>query len=113
MRIVREEVFGPVISVEKFTTEEEAIHLANDTVYGLSAGFWTRDPDRIYRVSRALRFGTVWINDFNIYFTQAPWGGYKQSGMGRELGKTGLEEYTEIKHIYQNHATKPMNWFGC
>ncbi len=113
MRIVQEEVFGPVISVEKFGTEQEAIDLANGTVYGLSAGFWTRDPDRIYRVSRALRFGTVWINDFNIYFTQAPWGGYKQSGLGRELGRTGLEEYTEIKHIYQNHATKPVNWFGC
>ncbi|WP_462324020.1 betaine-aldehyde dehydrogenase [Desulfoplanes sp.] len=113
MRIVQEEVFGPVVSVETFSTEEEAIRLANDTVYGLSAGFWTRDPDRIYRVSRALRFGTVWINDFNVYFTQAPWGGYKQSGMGRELGKTGLEEYTETKHIYQNHATKPLNWFGC
>lgn len=113
MRIVQEEVFGPVISVEKFGTEQEAIDLANGTVYGLSAGFWTRDPDRIYRVSRALKFGTVWINDFNIYFTQAPWGGYKQSGLGRELGRTGLEEYTEIKHIYQNHATKPVNWFGC
>jgi len=113
MRIVQEEVFGPVISVERFGTEQEAIDLANGTVYGLSAGFWTRDPDRIYRVSRALKFGTVWINDFNIYFTQAPWGGYKQSGLGRELGRTGLEEYTEIKHIYQNHATKPVNWFGC
>jgi betaine-aldehyde dehydrogenase len=52
------------------------------------------------------------VNDFNIYFTQAPWGGYKQSGLGRELGQTGLEEYTEIKHIYQNHAPKPINWFG-
>jgi betaine-aldehyde dehydrogenase len=113
MRIVQEEVFGPVISVEKFHTEAEAVRLANDTVYGLSAGFWTRDPDRIDRVSRALRFGTVWVNDFNVYFTQAPWGGYKQSGLGRELGRMGLEEYTEVKHIYQNHNTQPMHWFGC
>ena len=112
MRIVQEEVFGPVITVEKFDTEEEAVRRANDTVYGLSAGFFTRDPDRIARVSKALRFGTVWVNDFNVYFTQAPWGGYKQSGMGRELGSAGLEEYTEIKHIYQNHNTTPLNWFG-
>jgi betaine-aldehyde dehydrogenase len=112
MRIVQEEVFGPVISVEKFDTEEEALENANSTVYGLSAGFWTKDPDRIYRMSRALRFGTVWVNDFNVYFPQAPWGGYKQSGLGRELGRVGLEEYTEIKHIYQNHNASPMNWFG-
>ena len=112
MRIVQEEVFGPVISVERFATESEAIQRANSTIYGLSAGFWTRDPDRIARVSRALRFGTVWINDFNVYFVQAPWGGYRQSGLGRELGRMGLEEYTEVKHIYQNHATQPINWFG-
>ncbi|SKA96947.1 betaine-aldehyde dehydrogenase [Paucidesulfovibrio gracilis DSM 16080] len=112
MRIVQEEVFGPVISVERFHTEEEAVQRANATVYGLSAGFWTRDPDRIHRVSRALRFGTVWVNDFNVYFVQAPWGGYKQSGLGRELGRMGLEEYTEVKHIYQNHANKPLHWFG-
>ncbi len=112
MRIVQEEVFGPVITVEKFRTEEEAVRMANATVYGLSAGFWTKDADRIKRVSPKLRFGTVWINDFNVYFTQAPWGGYKQSGLGRELGKTGLEEYTEIKHIYQNHNNKVINWFG-
>ncbi|MGL1861402.1 MAG: betaine-aldehyde dehydrogenase [Pseudodesulfovibrio sp.] len=112
MRIVQEEVFGPVITIERFTTEEEVIERANDTIYGLSAGFWTRDADRIERVSKALRFGTVWANDFNVYFVQAPWGGYKQSGLGRELGKIGLEEYTEVKHIYRNHATKPINWFG-
>lgn len=113
MRIVQEEVFGPVITVERFSTEDEAIERANSTVYGLSAGFWTRDPDRIQRVSRALRFGTVWVNDFNVYFVQAPWGGYKQSGMGRELGRIGLEEYTEVKHIYQNHKTQALNWFGA
>jgi betaine-aldehyde dehydrogenase len=112
MRIVQEEVFGPVITVERFATEKEVIKRANDTIYGLSAGFWTRDPDRIERVSKALRFGTVWVNDFNVYFVQAPWGGYKQSGLGRELGKMGLEEYTEVKHIYRNHATKALNWFG-
>jgi len=112
MRIVQEEVFGPVISVEKFETEDEVVARANSTVYGLSAGFWTRDPDRIHRVAKKLHFGTVWVNDFNVYFVQAPWGGYKQSGQGRELGRAGLEEYTETKHIYQNYNTTALNWFG-
>jgi betaine-aldehyde dehydrogenase len=112
MRIVREEVFGPVISVETFSDESEAMTRANSSIYGLAAGFWTRDPDRIHRLSKGLRFGTVWVNDFNVYFTQAPWGGYKQSGLGRELGRSGLEEYTEVKHIFQNHSPKPLNWFG-
>ncbi len=112
MRIVQEEVFGPVITVERFTSETEVIRRANSTIYGLAAGFWTRDPDRIQRVSAALRFGTVWINDFNVYFTQAPWGGFKQSGIGRELGRAGLEEYTEVKHIFQNHKPQALHWFG-
>jgi len=112
MRVVQEEVFGPVITVERFSSEEEAVRRANSTIYGLSAGFWTRDPDRIHRLAGKLRFGTVWINDFNVYFTQAPWGGYKQSGLGRELGRLGLEEYQEVKHVYQNHAGKPALWFG-
>ncbi len=113
MRIVQEEVFGPVITVERFSTEEEALRNANSTIYGLSAGFWTRDPDRIRRMSAGLRFGTVWVNDFNVYFTQAPWGGFKQSGLGRELGRMGLEEYTEVKHVFQNHNARPVHWFGA
>ena len=112
MRIVKEEVFGPVITVERFEKEEEVITSANATVYGLSAGFWTKDQARIDRVSKALRFGTVWVNDFNVYFAQAPWGGYKQSGNGRELGRSGLEEYFEQKHLYQNHKPQALNWFG-
>lgn len=112
MAIVKEEIFGPVIHIEKFKSEEEAISNANDTIYGLSAGFWTNDAQRIDRVSKALRFGTVWVNDFNIYFVQAPWGGYKQSGLGRELGHAGLEEFQEVKHIYQNFNPTPLNWFG-
>ena len=113
MRIVREEVFGPVITVERFDTEAQVVALANDTPYGLSAGFWTRDEERIDRVSGALRFGTVWINDFNVYFAQAPWGGYKQSGIGRELGRAGLDEYLETKHLYRNHKPAPLGWFGA
>jgi betaine-aldehyde dehydrogenase len=112
MRIVREEVFGPVITVERFSGEEEAVRLANNTIYGLAAGFWTNNPDRMHRIARRLRFGTVWVNDFNVYFTQAPWGGYKQSGLGRELGRQGMEEYTEVKHIFQNYKPEPLRWFG-
>jgi betaine-aldehyde dehydrogenase len=112
MSVVRDEVFGPVITVERFSSEAEAVALANDTEYGLSAGFRTRDADRIRRVSRALRFGTVWVNDYNVYFAEAPWGGFKRSGIGRELGRAGLEEYTEMKHIYESHAPKSLDWFG-
>ena len=111
MRIVQEEVFGPVITVEHFSSEEQAVRLANDTVYGLSAGFWTTDEARIERLSRALRFGTVWINSYNVYFASAPWGGYKQSGVGRELGRQGLEEYTEVKHVFRALTPRPLGWF--
>lgn len=112
MRIVKEETFGPILTVETFQTEEEAISLANDTIYGLAGAVWTQDMNRAERVSRALRMGTVWINDYHPYFPQAPWGGYKQSGIGRELGKTGLEEYTEQKHVYKNLQPQPLRWFG-
>ncbi len=113
MRIVQEEHFGPVLTIERFKSEEQAVEWANSTIYGLSGAVWSKDQNKAERVAAALRMGTVWINDFNIYFAQAPWGGYKQSGIGRELGKLGLEEYTEVKHIYQNIATEPLNWFGA
>ncbi len=111
MAVVQDEAFGPVITVEKFTTEEEAIQLANDSIYGLSGGVWTRDIAKAERCVAKMRMGTVWINDFNSYFPHAPWGGYKQSGIGRELGKLGLDEYTETKHIMHNLKPEPMNWF--
>lgn len=111
MRIVQEEVFGPVLTVERFSSEEEVIQLANDTIYGLAGAVWTNDSRKAERVVSKLRIGTVWINDFHPYFAQAPWGGYKQSGLGRELGKTGLEEYTETKHIFENIAPQPLYWF--
>jgi len=112
MQIVQQESFGPVITVERFSNEDEAVKKANNTEYGLSAGFWTTDNSRIKRVSSKLKFGTVWVNDFNIYFPKAPWGGYKQSGIGRELGFSGLDEYCETKHIYQNFNNTPFKWFG-
>jgi betaine-aldehyde dehydrogenase len=111
MRIAREEIFGPVITVERFNGEEQALKLANDTLFGLAAGVWTRDIGKANRMARRLRAGTVWINDYNVAFPQAPWGGYKSSGIGRELSRAGLDEFSEIKHIYLNTAPEPLNWF--
>ena len=111
MRVVREETFGPILTVERFETEAEAVELGNDTEYGLSGGVWTSDAGRAERVATALRHGTVWINDFGPYVPAAEWGGFKRSGNGRELGPTGLAEYQEHKHIWQNTAPAPMQWF--
>lgn len=111
MDVVQHEGFGPVITVEKFNSEEEAMELANDSIYGLSGGVWTNDIVKAERCVAKMRMGTVWINDFNVYFPHAPWGGYKQSGIGRELGKHGLDEYQETKHILHNLKPEPINWF--
>jgi betaine-aldehyde dehydrogenase len=111
MRIVQEEVFGPIVTVERFHTEEEAVELANDTRYGLAGGVWTNDAGRAQRVAERLRHGTVWINDFRPYVPQAEWGGFGRSGIGRELGPTGLREYQEAKHIYHNLQPAPSGWF--
>ncbi len=112
MDVVQKEGFGPVITVEKFSTEAEAVRLANDSIYGLSGGVWSQDIAKAERIAAQLRMGTVWINDFNIFFAQAPWGGYKQSGIGHELGVQGLEEYTELKHVFHNTDPQPSHWFG-
>ncbi|GEN46243.1 betaine-aldehyde dehydrogenase [Alkalibacillus haloalkaliphilus] len=111
MDIVQDEAFGPIITVEKFKSEEDAVKLANDSIYGLAGGVFTNDIAKAERCAAKMRMGTVWINEFNVYFPHAPWGGYKQSGIGRELGKLGIEEYTETKHILQNVKPEPLNWF--
>ncbi|WP_199255935.1 aldehyde dehydrogenase family protein [Mycolicibacterium mengxianglii] len=111
MRIVTEETFGPILTVERFTSEAEAIALGNDTEYGLAAGVRTSDAARGERVVRALRHGTVWLNDFGYYTASAEWGGFGKSGNGRELGPTGLAEYQELKHIWHNTAPTAAGWF--
>ena len=112
MRVVREETFGPILTVERFGTEAEAIALANDTEYGLAGAVFTTDGARAHRVAAALRCGTVWINDYHPYIPGAEWGGMKRSGNGRELGLTGLAEYQEAKHIWHNTAPAPQHWFS-
>ena len=111
MRVVREETFGPILTVERFGTEVQALALANDTEYGLAGAVFTADGERAHRVASALRCGTVWINDYHPYIPGAEWGGFKRSGNGRELGLTGLAEYQEAKHIWQNTAPAPQRWF--
>ena len=100
MVVAREEIFGPVVSVITFETEEEAVRLANDTPYGLSGSLWTRDGARQLRVARALRTGAIGVNSNSSVFPQAPFGGYKQSGVGKELGMEGLVHNTELKSVF-------------
>jgi len=100
--IAREEIFGPVMAVLPFSSVEEVVELANDNDYGLAAAIWTKDITKALRTARALRAGIVWINDTQPAPTEMPWGGYKQSGIGRELGREGIEDYLEKKSIYVN-----------
>ncbi len=100
MRIAQEEIFGPVVCVIKYDSDEEAVAIANDSIYGLAGGVFSTNIARAERVARGVRTGTMWINNFHIFAEYCPFGGYKQSGVGRELGKWGLEEYTQIKRIH-------------
>lgn len=111
MRIVQEEIFGPVLAVQKFKDEAEAIELANGTVYGLAGGVFTLDGAKAMRVIKKLRSGITWINSYHPTYNEAPWGGYKQSGIGRGLGTFGLEEFTEVKQININMQVEPVGWF--
>ena len=111
MKIVQEEIFGPVAVVQKFKTEEEAIDLANGTPFGLAGAVFTNDVTRAFKVVKALKAGITWINGYHNTYNECPWGGYKQSGWGRELGTYGLEAYTEVKQINLNMDPQPIGWF--
>jgi betaine-aldehyde dehydrogenase len=112
MRVAQEEIFGPVVSVITFDGEEDLIRQANEVVYGLSAGLWTKDITRAHRFAKAIRAGTVWINTFNMFNAASPFGGYKQSGYGREMGKHALEMYTNVKSVWVDLSGKPIGWYG-
>lgn len=111
MTIVREEIFGPVVTVQTFRTEEEALELANDTPYGLAGAVFTSDVTRALRVIKEIRAGITWVNCYNPTFNEAPWGGYKMSGIGRELGVHGLEEYQEVKQVNINLTPGVVGWY--
>jgi betaine-aldehyde dehydrogenase len=111
MRIAREEIFGPVLSVLSFSSEDEAVEMANDTPYGLAAGVWTKDITQGLRVIQQLRAGITWLNTYHPTFNELPWGGFKQSGIGRELGLYGIEEYLETKQVNINLDEAPIGWY--
>jgi betaine-aldehyde dehydrogenase len=112
MRVAQEEIFGPVVSVIAFEGEEDLIKQANEVVYGLSAGIWTKDITRAHRFAKAIKAGVVWINTYNMFNAASPFGGYKQSGYGREMGKHALEMYTHVKSVWVDLSGKPIGWFG-
>jgi betaine-aldehyde dehydrogenase len=110
-RIAREEIFGPVATVIPFENEADAVKIANDTPYGLAAAVWTRDIFKAFRAVRKIRAGIVWVNHMQPTYVEAPWGGFKQSGFGRELGPWGIEEYLETKQVHINLNEQPIGWY--
>jgi aldehyde dehydrogenase len=111
MRIFQEEIFGPVVSVTTFKTDEEALAIANDTLYGLGAGVWSRDANRCYRFGRAIQAGRVWTNCYHAYPAHAAFGGYKQSGIGRETHKMMLDHYQQTKNLLVSYSAKKLGFF--
>jgi aldehyde dehydrogenase (NAD+) len=112
MRVAQEEIFGPVVSVITFADEDDLIKQANDTIYGLSAGIWTRDITRAHRFAKEIKAGVVWINTYNMFNAASPFGGYKQSGYGREMGRHALDLYTQVKSVWVDLSGRPMGWYG-
>ena len=111
MRIFQEEIFGPVLSVTPFDDEEEALSIANDTLYGLGSGVWTRDINRAYRMGRGIQAGRVWTNCYHLYPAHAAFGGYKKSGIGRENHKMMLDHYQQTKNVLVSYSPKAMGFF--
>ena len=111
MRVFQEEIFGPVVCVTTFKTNEEAIAIANDTLYGLGAGVWTRDAHELYQVPRAIQAGRVWVNCYHAYPAHAPFGGYKKSGFGRENHKMMLGYYRQTKNMLISYDKKKLGFF--
>jgi aldehyde dehydrogenase len=111
MRIFQEEIFGPVLSVTTFEDDDEAMSIANDTLYGLGAGIWTRNVNRAYRFGRGLQAGRVWTNCYHLYPAHAAFGGYKKSGIGRETHKMMLDHYQQTKNVLVSYSPKPMGFF--
>ena len=112
MRVAQEEIFGPVVSVISFKDEDDLIKQANDTIYGLSAGIWTQDITRAHRFAREIKAGVIWINTYNMFNAASPFGGYKQSGYGREMGRHALDLYTQVKSVWVDLSGKAIGWFG-
>ena len=111
MRVAQEEIFGPVLVVIPFDTEAEAVALANNTIYGLAGGVWTKDGAKAMRVAQAVRAGTMYVNTYNWSPVELPWGGYKQSGLGRELGDAGIDEFTEAKSLIFDTSSQPLGLY--
>jgi aldehyde dehydrogenase len=111
MRIFQEEIFGPVLAVTTFKTEQEALRIANDTLYGLGAGVWTRDTSRAFRMGRGIKAGRVWTNCYHLYPAGAAFGGYKSSGVGRENHRMMLDHYTQTKCMLVSYDPKPLGFF--
>jgi aldehyde dehydrogenase (NAD+) len=112
MRVAQEEIFGPVVSMLSFKDEDDLIKQANETIYGLSAGIWTTNITRAHRFAKEIKAGVIWINTYNMFNAASPFGGYKQSGYGREMGKHALEMYTNVKSVWVDLSGKPIGWFG-